>query len=115
MSRLTFGRDTNSFNAYAPMPSDNKWSVTLVASTATSITVPTSHDNWIVSFRYFPNNVWVDTTGATAAIPVGATLAVSTSEMNPASLELPKGTTISMITAQTSADVSVVMWPASFP
>lgn len=116
MTRLTFGKDTGSYSAYAPMPSTNKWNASLTTSSATSITVPTTHATWIVSFRYFPNDVWVDTTGATAAVPVGATLAVCTSELNPASLTLPSGATISMITAQAAgADVSIVMWPASFP
>lgn len=115
MTRLTFGKDTGSYSAYAPMPSSNKWSATLVASGASSVTVPSTHANWIVSFRYFPNDVWVDTTGATAAVPVGATFATSTAELNPASLTLPAGTVISMITAQTAADVSIVMWPVSYP
>lgn len=115
MTRLTFGRDTNSFNAYAPMPSTNKWAATLTDSTATSIIVPSTHETWVVSFRFFPNDVWVDTSGATAIIPVGNTLAVTTSELNPASLTLAEGTVISMITGLATADVSVVMWPASFP
>jgi hypothetical protein len=34
--------------------------------------------------------------------------------LNPASLTLVAGTNISMITSQTSADVSVVMWPVSY-
>lgn len=115
MTRLTFGRDTNSFNAYAPMPSANKWSATLTDGTASSVTVPSTHATWVVSFRYYPNDVWVDTTGVTAAIPVGNTFATATAELNPASLTLPAGTVISVITAQTSADVSIVMWPVSFP
>ena len=115
MTRLTFGRDTNSFSAYAPMPSTNKWSATLTDGTASSVTVPSTHETWIVSFRYYPNDVWVDTTGAPAAIPSSNTFATSTAELNPATLTLPSGTVISMITGLTAADVSVVMWPASFP
>jgi hypothetical protein len=46
---------------------------------------------------------------------VGATLASTTAELNPASLTLTSGTTISIITSQTSADVSVVMWPVVLP
>lgn len=112
---LNFGRDVQGFNAYAPSPSTTKWSVTLVNGDATSITVPSSYQTWIVSFRYYPNNVWVDVSGATAAIPVGDTLASTTSEMNPASLTLQKGDVISMITDLATADVSVVMWPVSYP
>ena len=113
-TKLIFGRDAQGFNAYAPAPSTNKWSATITNGNATSITVPVNFPTWIVSFRYYPNDVWVDTTGATAAIPVGATLAVSTAELNPATLTLNSGATISMITGLTSADVSIVMWPKSY-
>jgi hypothetical protein len=112
---LSFGRDVQGYNAYAPQPSTNKWSATKTTGSATSITVPSNFQTWVVSFRYYPNDVWVDVTGATAAIPVGATLASSTSELNPASLTLQAGTNISMITGLTSADVSIVMWPVSYP
>ena len=112
---LSFGRDVQGYNAYAPQPSTNKWSATITDGTATSIVVPSNFQTWIVSFRYFPNDVWVDISGATAIIPVGATLATTTSELNPASLTLQAGTTISIITGQTSADVSIVMWPVSYP
>lgn len=111
---LHFGRDTQGMNAYAPDPSTNIWQATLTNGNATSITVPATYQTWIVSFRYYPNDVWVDVTGATAAVPVGNTLAACTAELNPASLTLQTGATISMITAQSSADVSVVMWPVSY-
>jgi hypothetical protein len=115
VQNLAFGRDAQGYNAYAPQPSTVKYSATITNGSATSITVPSSYATWIVSFRYYPNDVWVDVTGATAAIPVGTTLAASTSELNPASLTLPSATTISMITDLTSADVCIVMWPASYP
>ncbi len=112
---LNFGRDVQGYNAYAPAPSNNKWSASLTTGNASSITVPSTHQTWIVSFRYYPNDVWVDVSGATAIIPVGATLAPTTSELNPASLTLQAGTNISVITGLTSADVSIVMWPVSYP
>jgi hypothetical protein len=112
---LHFGRDDQSYNAYAPAPSTVKYSATITNGSATNTTVPSSFAVWLVSFRYYPNNVWVDVSGATAATPAGATLASTTSEMNPASLTLNAGTVISMITAQTAADVSIVMWPVSYP
>jgi len=112
---LHFGRDDQGYNAYAPYPSTVKYSATITNGNATSITVPKTFALWVVSFRYFPNDVWVDVSGATAAIPVGATLASTTAELNPASLTLTSGTTISIITSQTSADVSVVMWPVVLP
>lgn len=111
---LQFGRDTQGYNSFSPQPSTDKWSATITVGTATSITVPENAQTWIVSFRYYPNDVWVDVSGADATVPVGATLASTTSELNPASLTLQKGTKISMITAQTTADVSIVMWPVSY-
>ena len=111
---LQFGRDQQGYNAYAPYPSTVKYSATITNGNATSVTVPSTFPLWIVSFRYYPNDVWVSVT-TTAAIPVGATLAASSSELNPSSLTLASGTTISVITAQTTADVSIVMWPAVLP
>lgn len=108
---LIFGRDQQGYNAYAPQPSTVKYSATITANSATDISVPLSSAVWIVSFRYSPNDVWVDVTGQTAAVPIGATLATTTAELNPASLTLNAGTSISVITSQTTADVSIVMWP----
>lgn len=111
---LEFGRDVQSYNAYAPQPSTVKWSATITDGTDTYITVPSSYQTWVVSFRYYPNDVWVDVSGATAAVPAGGTFATTTSELNPASLTLQAGTQISVISAQTTADVSIVMWPVSY-
>lgn len=113
LNPLIFGRDVQGYNAFVPTPSNVRYSATITTGTATSITVPSNAARWIVSFRYYPNDVWVDVTGATAAIPASGTLAVTTSELNPASLTLNAGTKISVITGLTSADVSIVMWPAS--
>jgi len=110
-TELQFGRDVQGYNAYAPAPSAKKWNATLTNGNATSIIVPSNYPVWIVSFRYYPNDIWVDVSGATAAFPVGNTLTPSTSELNPASLTLLAGTQISVITGLTTADVSIVMWP----
>lgn len=112
---LNFGRDVQGISAYAPAPATNKYSATLTDGVATSIVVPSNHEVWIVSFRYYPNDIWVDVTGATAAIPAGGTLASTTSELNPASLTLIAGTNISVITGLAAADVSIVMWHVSYP
>lgn len=111
--QLLFGRDAGGFNAFGPLPSQDIWNATITNGNETNITVPSSHKYWMVSFRYYPNDVYVDVSGATAAIPAGNTLASATSELNPASLTLTAGTKISMITGQTSCDVAVVMWPLS--
>jgi hypothetical protein len=108
---LKFGKDSQGFNAYAPRPSDTKWSVELLNGTAENVTLPTDADFYTVSFRFQPGTtVWVDVSGTTAEVPVGNTIAVTTSEMNPAQIILAGGTEISMITGNDSADVSIVIW-----
>lgn len=110
-TKLSFGRDIQGMNAYAPHPSQDMWQTTLTVGAEATVTVPSNFDTWVVSFRYFPNDVWVDVSGNPAAVPADGALRPTTSELNPAALTLAKGTPISMITGQTTADVSVVMWP----
>lgn len=114
-ANLSFGRDVQGYNAYAPAPSVTKWSATLDGGAVTSFNVPSNHQTWVVSFRYYPNNVWVDVSGADAQIPSGSTFDPTTSELNPASLTLQAGDKISAITDLTNANISVVMWPVSYP
>lgn len=113
---LIFGRDVQGYNAYAPTPSTNMYSATITNGTPASITVPTSSATWVVTFSYQPGtNVWVDFTGATAAIPVGATLLATTSMRNPAARTVLSGTNISIITDNTSSDVGIEMYAISYP
>jgi hypothetical protein len=113
---LIFGRDVQGYNAYAPKPSTNCYSATITSGSATSITVPSTSGVWIAAFSYQPGtNVWIDFTGATAAIPVGATLATTTSVRNPAARMLNAGTKISIITDNTSSDVGIELYAVSYP
>ena len=115
-TELQFGRDCQGYNAYAPQDSTNKWSATLTAGSATSITVPSNFKSWIVAFSYQPGtNVWVDFSGATAAVPVGATLASTTATLNPGQRTVPAGSSISVITDSTTADVVIELWSVSYP
>lgn len=115
---LEFGRDIQGYNAYAPRPSTNIFSATLVNGAASTITLPQDYKSWIVAFSYQPGtNNFVDFTGATAAVPAGGTFAATTSELNPGA-RLLKSTqkdnvtpaTISIVTDNATSDVSVVLY-----
>jgi len=109
---LNFGRDVQGYNAYAPKPSTDKYSTTLAASTAATVTVPSNFENWIVVFSYSPSSsVWVSFT-TTAAVPAGATLASSGSELNPAARSVTAGTVISVISSAI-ASVGVTFYAVS--
>jgi len=113
---LNFGRDVQGFNAYAPSPSTNKYGASLASNVASSITVPSNFQTWIAVFSYEPgSNIWVDFTGATAAGPVGTTFASQTSELNPASRTVQAGSTISCISTNATADVSIQLFAVSYP
>jgi hypothetical protein len=113
--QLNFGRDVQGYCAFAPPTSGNKWSATITDGTATSIVVPSNYKVWIAVFSYQPGtNVWVDLTGAVAAIPAGATLTTTTSELNPASRTVYAAGTISIITDNTSADVGISLYAIPF-
>jgi len=113
---LSFGRDEQGYNAYAPQDSSIKYSATLTDGNASSITVPKSFQVWVVAFSAQPGgNLWVDFSGATAIIPVGATLASTTSSLNPGQRTVFAGGTISVITDDATLDVGIELWPVSYP
>ena len=113
---LNFGRDVQGYNSYAPQPSTDIYNATITAGGATSITVPSNYQVWIASFSYQPgSSVWVDFTGATAAVPAGATLASATSMLNPGQRTVYAGGNISLISADSSDNVSIELYPVSYP
>lgn len=116
--KLSFGRDTQGYNAFAPIPSTDKFSATLTTGTNSTITLPGNAQSWIVSFSYQAgSNIWVAYNGAAAA-PAGGTFASNTSELLPGSRTLPafqnNGTTPTTInilnSGASSADVGVVLY-----
>lgn len=115
-TELNFGRDINSYNAYAPQPSTTIFSATLISGTAESVTVPSNHETWIVAFSVQPGaDVWVSFNGTTAASPVGASFAATSSTLNPGQRMVNAGTVISLITDSSTADVSIEMYSVSYP
>ncbi len=108
---LNFGRDIQGMNAYAPYTSTNKYSATVTNGAETHITVPSNFPKWIAVFSVQPGgNLWVDLTGGTAAVPVGATLASTTSELNPGARMIDAGGKISIITDNASIDVGISLY-----
>lgn len=113
---LVFGRDEQGYNAYAPQDSSVKYSATLTNGNATSITIPSSFQVWIVAFSIQPGgNLWVDFSGSTAVIPAGPTLVATTSSLNPGQRTVYAAGTISVITDDATLDVGIELWPVSYP
>ena len=93
----------------------NNYTTTLGAATEATLVVPdftsigTIHNNTAKLIAVFgieaAKKVWV-ALNATAAVPVGGTLASSTSELNPTAKSVKAGDVIHMISAG-AADVSV--------
>ncbi len=122
--QLNFGRDVQGFNAYAPYPSDLKYSVTIASGGNATLTLPTNVAKWIVNFSLSPgSDCWVAYQGATAAAPAGGTFAATTSELNPGQRSL-NSTYISggVITANTinifnngtgASDIGIVLYASS--
>lgn len=115
---LEFGRDAQGYNAFAPRPSTNIFSATLVTGVASSITLPANSKEWVISFSQQPGtNIFVDYSGATAALPAGGSFAVGTSELNPGARKLSTfardnvtQNTISVITNNATAEVTISLY-----
>jgi hypothetical protein len=114
-TKLSFGRDVQGYNAFAPAFADDAFSANLDASGGIdSITVPANFQNWIVSFSYQPGaDIWV-ALNATAAAPVGDTFAATTSELNPGSRTVKANDVISLLNnGSTDADVGILLYAIS--
>jgi|HubBroStandDraft_6_1064221.scaffolds.fasta_scaffold08618_11 hypothetical protein len=110
---LFLGKDASGQCAFAPKPSVNIENVYLGDGTAASFTVPSTADNWFVSFQKEDGvTIFVDFTGATAVLPDSGSFASGTAECNPGVRTLSAGTSVSVITPNTNAYLSCVMWQA---
>lgn len=108
---LHFGRDAQGYDADAPQFPTDIQTATLAASTAKSVTVPSSHSTWIMFVTVQPNGwCWCSRT-TTAAIPASSSFAASSSELVVGTQEFRRtvfaGDTISFITPNTTCDIEI--------
>ncbi len=113
---LIFGRDVQGLNAYAPPFSTNIYTSVMTTGLAASVTVPSSAPIWIMYIRVEPNGwAWCSRT-TTAAVPAGATLAASQSELVVGTIEFKRtvyaGDVISLISPNATCNVQVEFYVA---
>lgn len=117
-TKLFFGRDTQGYNAFAPPPASDKDSVTLAAGGNATLTLPTNVSSWIISFSYQPGSlIWV-AYNTSAAAPVGASFASTSSELLPGARTVSSlqsngtsATTINLLNAgASSAQIGVSLY-----
>jgi hypothetical protein len=110
MTILNLGKDVKGFNTFGLPFCEDKYSVTLPASSAISLTVPAASAKYLAVFSYEAgSNVWV-ANNATAAVPAGATFAATTSERNPIAREVKGGDVLSVITSDTGVEMGVTFY-----
>lgn len=117
--QLEFGRDLQGFNAYAPQFPTDIYTATLAASTAKSVTVPSSAPVWVMYIRMEPTGwAWVSRT-TTAAVPAGSSFASSQSDLAVGTIEFKRtvfaGDVISLITPNTTLNIIVEFYQSSYP
>jgi len=106
----SLSRDINGYNGFGLAFSLDKYSATITANTDTTVAVPSYAPHYIAVFTYQSGSgVWV-ANNATAAKPVGATFAATTSELNPVARYVKGGDVLHFLTADTSALVGVVFY-----
>ncbi len=114
---FTMTRDINGYNGFGLIPTDTQYSATLTVSTDTSLTVPTvfalGNSSSTLKAKLIAiivsdpgQSVWV-ALNATAAIPVGASFATTTSALNPSAYEVKGGDVLHFFTASAGVSVSV--------
>jgi len=114
-------RDVNGYNGFGLQFSDTKFNATIAQSTDTTLTIggnavmggiaQPSVNKYIAIFSYEPGSqVWV-ADNDTAAIPVGASFASTTSELNPSARVVNAGDVVHFFTPDSGgANVSVILY-----
>jgi len=116
---FSMSRDINGYNGFGLSFALDKYSADLAQNTDTTLTVPSSGmignvannvNKYIAIFSYEPGaSVWV-ALNATAAVPVGATFATVSSELNPAARMVSAADVLHFITSDTTAQVGVTFY-----
>jgi hypothetical protein len=100
-TKLSLTRDINGYNAFGIFPTYDIQTGGLAVNTEQHFTVPSNFENWLAIFTFTPgSNIWVSFTG-TAAVP-STTVGSSTVVLNPSGRQVKAGSTISLITADTT-------------
>lgn len=109
---FNMGRDINGFCAFSLMFPDDKVSTTLIQNTPQSAVVPDQANYYIAVFSYAPgSSIWVSLTGS-ASTP-GVSFATTNSVLNPATLWVNGGSTISVVTGDAKDQIGISFYALS--
>ncbi len=110
-TKSALGKDINGANTFTIAPSVNMKSLLLEIADAASFTVPTEFKFYDVYFSMQPGLiVWVSYDGEDAEYPTTGSFVDTNSEMNPTGRRVPGGSSISCVTPNTTAFISVIMY-----
>ena len=105
-------RDINGYNGFGLIPADDIQDTTLLQNIAQTFTVPSNFSKWIAIFApQLGANIYV-ARNATATIP-GDTVTSTKSEYLPEGWQLNAGDTISAITPDVSATLTIKYYALS--
>lgn len=103
------GKDINGNNTYSIVFSDTNYNMVLLQNVAQTITLPTDSATYRIVFTMEPGStVWVSNED-TAVVPTGAA-ALAIEQMNPAVRDVVAGSSLTLITANDSAEVGVQIY-----
>jgi hypothetical protein len=123
-TKFSMTRDINGYNGFGLETSDIKYNAALAATTATTVTAPSSASiggcmqttttKWLMIMTYStPGQTWVAFNGATAAFPVGTSFAATSSELDPPARTVDSGEVISFITSTAGNSVGIAFYSLS--